>query len=1286
MATRTSDVNLIIRARTEGEKAVEALGNLINGLGGNAATANVGVAELGSGLATLDKLFATVSGKADTAAQAFGRQTGALANAKAELRDLTRQASEYERNMDSVRQGIVSGVLSGKDVSPLRSTLVELNGEMGKLDTRSVQLRRTIDGLESGVNASRSSLQQLGSTVNAVEETQVAVRQRIDATTEALGRQERAAKSNGAAMEAIRRSQYQDSGKSAELTAGVFGRTGLTETERKILSDEQKAQQLAAGPPANQQIGLFGLKPYELQNLSYQINDVVTQLASGTSLTQTMAQQGGQILQLFPKVSGAIIGGIKGFGLWGVAAAATITTVVAAVYEAVKAGERLREFSADLTLRTDSSGFSAQGLSDQTRALENMGIKAKDAEAAVKELLNDGINPDRLSQFAQAALATSRVLGEDLPTAAQQVAEAFTNGYEAVARLDDKLNFLTASERAHIQQLFMEGNANAARTEALNAYTRQMDAAAQKQRGPWSDALRDLSRLWHEFINSLAQTPIIQGVISYLNLLAEALHAVAGAMPDDVKAGATNSASAKIASTQAQVKQLEKDIADYNAQIAKGSPIAGTLRALVTQSQRQLEQAKAQLAALETKSPDTANDDPNGKKAKDRAERLADIDLEQQLQTLRRNGQDDGLSKSDSKRRETLAGELAFRQEMKSTGDAIVAGRLRERAVAEETLKVDKENEDARKKAQAEREREIGNFERRVIGAEGGAGKNPNSSAKGYGQFTEGTWLGLVKKVAPQYGDQSRDQLLALRQNEAVARGVIDEYARENAKFLESFGAKVTAGNLYLAHFLGAAGAKAVLTADGATPVDQIIRRLPNSDQVLSGNQGYLRTEGGKGRYRTAGELQTFIGARVGDTGTAQTEAQAAINKLLEDAARRQNDFNLAVAHGNEERERGARAATAEYGLADVALIAEQRRQAVAQAVLELQQKAEDANKTLKPGEAPVVVSPEQIADVQRLTGALFDAQHAADLLKAKLDNKERPLNDLQQQQQILQQQADFLRSIGENEGADKLDKQVSAISAKIQAATEQLVEFYKSLTPEQLVTLGIKSQDELDGLIDKLKIGGEQTQQWGKIAGVSSQQIAQSFASGAAQSFTNFINKIASGKNVFKSLGESVREFAANFLQSVAQMIIQLLAFAAVVSILKVLGVPVPANLFPAATKHTGGVAGRADGNGTRMLPPGIFGMALRYHNGGIAGLKPNEVPTVLEEGEEVLTTSNPRHINNAGKGGGATAPAGNVTVIQVPDHAAALEQGLRSPQGSRVFFDFVGDNRGAFKAAMGG
>lgn len=57
----------------------------------------------------------------------------------------------------------------------------------------------------------------------------------------------------------------------------------------------------------------------------------------------------------------------------------------------------------------------------------------------------------------------------------------------------------------------------------------------------------------------------------------------------------------------------------------------------------------------------------------------------------------------------------------------------------------------------------------------------------------------------------------------------------------------------------------------------------------------------------------------------------------------------------------------------------------------------------------------------------------------------------------------------------------------------------------------------------------------------------------------------------------------------------------------------------------HKGGVVG--------------FDGTPRFHTGGIAGLRPDEVPAVLQRGEEVLTANDPRHRDNGGS-------AGNVVV----------------------------------------
>lgn len=70
----------------------------------------------------------------------------------------------------------------------------------------------------------------------------------------------------------------------------------------------------------------------------------------------------------------------------------------------------------------------------------------------------------------------------------------------------------------------------------------------------------------------------------------------------------------------------------------------------------------------------------------------------------------------------------------------------------------------------------------------------------------------------------------------------------------------------------------------------------------------------------------------------------------------------------------------------------------------------------------------------------------------------------------------------------------------------------------------------------------------------------------------------------------------------------------------------------------HSGGTAGK-DGYGHgRSVSPAVFKGAPRYHKGGIAGLRPNEVPAILERGERVIPN---------GQTGSAGGTGGVVRVI---------------------------------------
>ncbi|WP_312530842.1 peptidoglycan DD-metalloendopeptidase family protein [Paracoccus sp. (in: a-proteobacteria)] len=115
----------------------------------------------------------------------------------------------------------------------------------------------------------------------------------------------------------------------------------------------------------------------------------------------------------------------------------------------------------------------------------------------------------------------------------------------------------------------------------------------------------------------------------------------------------------------------------------------------------------------------------------------------------------------------------------------------------------------------------------RIIHVESGgnaAAKNPLSTATGLGQFIESTWMRMMRSYRPDLvATMGQQQLLDLRLEPDMSRQMVRHLAQENEAFLRARGHQITAGNLYLAHFLGPMGASQVLSADPALSVAQVM-------------------------------------------------------------------------------------------------------------------------------------------------------------------------------------------------------------------------------------------------------------------------------------------------------------------------------------------------------------------------------------------------------------------------------------------------------------------------------
>ena len=140
------------------------------------------------------------------------------------------------------------------------------------------------------------------------------------------------------------------------------------------------------------------------------------------------------------------------------------------------------------------------------------------------------------------------------------------------------------------------------------------------------------------------------------------------------------------------------------------------------------------------------------------------------------------------------------------------------------------------------------------------------------------------------------------------------------------------------------------------------------------------------------------------------------------------------------------------------------------------------------------------------------------------------------------------------------------------------------------------------DAVRDGLKSYVESAKDWGNsLKGA----LTGAFSS-AENAFRSFVN---TGKFDFKSLVRSI------------------LADLAVLSFRRAVLAPIANALFGgfgggnllAGVAHSGAVAGFT--GSTRSVPSALFANAPRYHSGGTVGLRPDEVPAILQRGERVLS-----------------------------------------------------------------
>jgi hypothetical protein len=137
--------------------------------------------------------------------------------------------------------------------------------------------------------------------------------------------------------------------------------------------------------------------------------------------------------------------------------------------------ERLRTLNAILRENADGANYNAKAIAANVDQLRAYRIAADDAMAAVETFIKERPQPEgfRGVRAGGEGLVPGRTRSSSRTsrTPPSRLAEAFTGGYDAVAKLDDATNFLSATERQHIRTLFDEGKASRSAHDARSTTT-----------------------------------------------------------------------------------------------------------------------------------------------------------------------------------------------------------------------------------------------------------------------------------------------------------------------------------------------------------------------------------------------------------------------------------------------------------------------------------------------------------------------------------------------------------------------------------------------------------------------------------------------------------------------------------------------------------------------------------------------------------------------------------------------------------------------------------------------
>ncbi|HHM8301260.1 TPA: phage tail tape measure protein [Pseudomonas aeruginosa] len=416
------------------------------------------------------RLGSNMSKAAAATVASLSRIERATESTSSQMTALVSRAVALENAMSSVGQGI----------GRLDTGITQSNAQLGQLNTQMSHLVSTFSTFSQGQSAINAQLSRIAANMSrAADETQ-----NLDQSTSRAGRGAREAASDLDAERAgLARLLGQINPTVAALDRLDDMQQRLTRYKNLRLVDAEtvaeyterlKAMRNALGD-AEGSMNRTGMSAKALsanmRMLPAQITDIVVGLSSGQAPLTVLLQQGGQLKDMFGGIGPAAraVGGyIAGLVNPYTIAAAAAGALALAFYQGSVESSRLTNA---LVKNGNAAGTTAGQLSVYAQQVGAGNATVAQAASALTQLAGAGNQLTILyPKIAAAAISWSKVTDQSVEDVVGSFNDLAKNPVDAVKKLDDQLNFLTASQYANIQSLQEQGRTMDAARIATDAY------------------------------------------------------------------------------------------------------------------------------------------------------------------------------------------------------------------------------------------------------------------------------------------------------------------------------------------------------------------------------------------------------------------------------------------------------------------------------------------------------------------------------------------------------------------------------------------------------------------------------------------------------------------------------------------------------------------------------------------------------------------------------------------------------------------------------------------------